>query len=184
MKRWGIALGAAVVVAAAVFAVVELRPDPTGRATGAMGASAEGRDVWAALAKFEDPYLGAWSERFAEGPADNAEVLAVFQELASNVTGYGGLWRKTVPNEYFGCAADADPPICRTLASAEKNFARWDALQETMSGIEDERAARAFLRRNRAAMLDYLQTYVPSDRSLSAVQATPFFAENLAAALQ
>lgn len=182
MKRWAPAIGAAVAVAAIVVAIVFLRPEPTGRATGER-LPREALELWQALARYQEPYLGAWADRFAEEPYDSLEVLAGFNELASGVTGFGGLWRKTVPEDYFGCPADPDTPICRTIAAAQKNFARWDQLQEVIMALETEKDARRFLAQNGKALREYLERYVPADRSFSAVQATPFFAENLASAL-
>jgi hypothetical protein len=182
MKRWAPAAAAAAVVAAVVVAVVLLRPEPTGRATGERP-SKEALALWETLARYEQPYLATWDERFAGQPADALEVLAGFNELASGVTGFGGLWRKTVPNDYFGCVADPETPICQRLAAATKNFERFDALQQAILDLETDRDAQKFLAKNAALLREYLDTYVPADRSFSAIQATPFFAQNLASAL-
>jgi len=182
MKRWAPAVVAAVVVVTVAVAVVLLRPAPTGRATGERPPK-EALALWQALARFQEPYLAAWDERFSGEPADTLEVLVGFNELASGVTGFGGVWRKTVPNDYFGCPADPETPICQGLAAAAKNFGRFDAWQQAILDLESDRDAQQFLAKNGPALLEYLETYVPADRSFSAIQATPFFAQNLAAAL-
>lgn len=186
MKRWAPAIAAAAIVAAIMVALVWLRPEPVGRATGQriQRIPKDALDVWLALQPLQNAYLSAWSDRFAEGPQDSLEVLAGFHELAAGITGFGGLWRKTVPDEYFGCAAEPESPVCRRIAAAEKNFARWDRLQTAILELETEREARRFLAQNGKALREYIDHYVPADRSLSAVQATPFFAEQIAPALR
>lgn len=186
MKKWGLGLAVGVVVAAAVVLVVLFRPDPTGRATGSRGGgpSEAALTLWADLQRYETPYLAAFAERFEGAPDDALEVLVTFQELVCAVTGFGGLWRKTVPGEYFGCNDLGETPICQKLASVQKNFTQWDALQEQIMAIDDARGAETFLAAHLAELQGYLRTYVPSDRSLTAIQATPFFAEQLAMALE
>ncbi len=111
------------------------------------------------------------------------ELVNAFNELAYNITGPGGLWRKTVPDKYFGCVSNEHMPICKKFKQVNETFTKWDKLQEQMLDIGDNRAAKKFLKQHQKEIEDYLRLYVPTDESFSAVQATPFFSENLAASM-
>ena len=53
-----------------------------------------------------------------------------------------------------------------------------------IADLPDERAARAFLRQNGPMLQEYIRSFVPRDRSLTAVQATPFFRDRFGRFLQ
>ncbi len=187
MKKVVVGVAVAVVVAGAVYAVLNWPPTPSGQATGSSirpGSDAALQNaMWEALAAHESTYLKAYSEQFQARPDDPLEVLAAFNELAYNVTGRGGLWRKTVPDKYFGCAANEELPICGQFRKLEPELSKWDGLQEQMMSIESPKEARKFLREHGREMEEYLKTYVPQDESFTAVQATPWFSRNLASSM-
>ncbi len=181
----GGAVGAS--IAAAIILVFTLGTGPTGQATGSKvrkaGKETVKQAVWNDLASHEDTYLVAYSDYFQEGDTDALELLSAFNELAFQVTGAGGLWRDTVPNKYFGCQMNDDFEICVELKKAEEAFAKWDAFQQKAAEIDSGFQATKFIVRHGGEMREYLQTFVPANESLSAVQDTPFFARNFAPSL-
>ncbi|MFH1530570.1 MAG: hypothetical protein ABIK09_07535 [Pseudomonadota bacterium] len=171
-------------IAAAIILVLTLGADPTGQATGSKVRKSDKdtvkQTVWNELASHEDTYLTAYADYFQEGDTDALELLSAFNELAFQVTGEGGLWRDTVPNKYFGCQANDDFEICVELRRAEETFAKWDAFQRQASELDSGFQATKFIVRHGDEMREYLRTFVPANESLSAVQNTPFFAQNFA----
>ncbi|MBM4373411.1 MAG: hypothetical protein FJ098_17270, partial [Deltaproteobacteria bacterium] len=159
----------------------------TGRATGSRvtprGPTPQ-QVLWEGLATYEDTYLMAYADYFQSGDSDPLELLNAFNELAYKVTGAGGIWRDTVPNKYFGCQANEDFAICVELRRSEEVLSRWDAFQEAAGAVETPLQASRFLVKHGAEMQEYLDTYVPRNDSLSAIQATSFFSSRLAPALE
>lgn len=177
---------AAVLLLGAVLLLPGCSKDPTGLATGSI--TARDRTLQSATWKLMEPhgrtFLKAYSDVLGNPPDDPELLLAAFNELAYAVTGRGGIWRKKVPHDFFGCKANDHLPICRKFVELEPSLGKWDALQQGIGALESEREARRFLRKNHGLMERYMHTFVPRNRSLSAVQATPFFEENLAQALE
>ncbi len=174
---------AALAVAGAVLLFV--RPDPTGMAVGRL-APAERElhlKLWHALEPTGPLYLREWSAELADPPDDPLQLAEAFNELAYAVTGPTGLWRKTVPNEMFGCKADPDTPVCQRLVEVATSFARWDRLQERLAKLDNPTEARRVLRQEAPALEEYVRTLVPRERGLEGLQATPFFAEHVAPVL-
>ena len=171
----------------AVALLMTVGSNPTGQATGSRDRKAVGKTVkqavWNDLAAHEDTYLAAYTDYFQEGDTDPLELLSAFNELAFQITGAGGLWRDTVPNKFFGCQANEDFEICVQLKKAEETFARWDAFQDAAAGIDSTFKATKFITGRGDEMQEYLRTFVPANESLSAVQATPFFAQHFAPSL-
>ena len=176
-------LGALAVVGVVLWLV---QPDPTGMAIGRLEPAE--RDfhlkLWHAMQPAGSLYLREWSDALADPPDDPLQLTEAFNELAFAVTGPTGLWRKTVPNEYFGCKADPETPICQRLQEVAKNLASWDRLQERLSRLSSPAEARRLLKEQGPAMEEYLRTLVPSARGLEALQQTPYFVQNLASTLQ
>lgn len=172
MKKALIAAGLVVLLAAVGTGVFLARQDPTGMAVGDGGAQ---RALWDAMAPHGEQFLNAYGDQLAAPPDDPMLALSAFNELAYSITGRGGLWRKMLPTQYFGCGANQADPICGAFREAEPAMAGWDKLQARIADLPDERAARAFLRQNGAVLQEYIRTFVPRDRSLTAVRATPFF---------
>ena len=184
MGKWAWGLTAGTVLAAAVAAVLVFRPEPTGKAVGSReGPSSSAVALWTDLARFERSHLQAFSDSFGSAPADDLEVLNAVNELMVAVTGPGGLWRKTVPTQFFGCENDAESSMCRRLAEENARLSEWDVLQEQLMLVETEKAAARFLKKKGERIRAYIDTFVPQDGSFSAIRATPFFADNLASAL-
>jgi hypothetical protein len=186
MKRIVIASALLAAGAATAIGLWFLRPDPTGMATGRIDPAERAlyRTLWQSLEPFGPVFLKAFGDTLREPPEDPFLLANTFNELAYQVTGRTGIWRKTLPNDYFGCPADPDVPICVRLRDLEAQFTRWDRLQERIGQLDDERQARAFLRENAPALQEYIKTLVPVKKSLTAIQATPFFAQNLAPVLK
>jgi hypothetical protein len=163
-------------------------PQEAGNATGIIGRGAKQdlvlqKELWGQFAPYEKSFLSAYSEQLTEQPDDPMELVAAFNELAYGVTGPGGLWRKTVPEKFFGCAADQEAPACQSLKEAEAQFQRWDKLQQAANEIDLPKDALKFLKANRAEIDEYLKTMVPVNDSMSSIEATPFFAANIAPSL-
>ncbi len=187
MKKAIIAVAVVAVLGVAVYAVLNYPPKPAGQATGSAvkprKVDALQKTMWQELSKYETQYLGAYAEYFESQPDEPLELVNAFNELAYSVTGPGGLWRKTVPDKYFGCAANDHMPICKKFNEMNQTFSRWDKLQQEMLDIGDNRQAKKFLQKHEKELQEYLETYVPADESFSAVQATPFFSKNLASSM-
>jgi len=187
MKK--IALGVVVVgvVVAAAWAVMNYPPKGAGQATGSAVKPKKAPPVqmamWEELAKYESSYLGSYAEYFQNKPDEPMELLNAFNELAYSVTGPGGLWRKKVPDKYFGCSANDDLPICGKFKQVERTFSQWDKLQQEMMDIDNNKQAQKFLTDHAKEMEEYIRTFVPSDESFSAIQSTKFFADNLASSM-
>ena len=95
------------------------------------------------------------------------------------VTGPTGLWRKTLPQDWFGCKAAADTPACLRLRDLDRELRHADALHAEAAGLSRGQSA-GWLKRTEARVVDYLQTYVPLEANLAGVQATAFYREKLA----
>ena len=163
-----------------------VRPAPTGMAIGRLDPAEREfhLKLWHALEPTGPVYLKEWADQLADPPDDPLQLAEAFNELAFAVTGPTGLWRKTVPNEYFGCKADPEQSVCQRLAEVTRSFERWDRLQDRISRLGTPAEARRFLKENGASMEEYLRTLVPAQRGLEALQQTPYFAANVASALQ
>jgi hypothetical protein len=184
MKKMVAVVAGVLVAVAAVLAILYSGRDPTGSArgshvTGSAAGVAMQKALWQELARYERSYLKAYSEQFTSPPDAPLEALAAFNELAYNVTGPGGLWRKTVPDKYFGCSANEDLPVCQQFKRLEPTLSKWDKLQEEINALETDQQASAFLKANGDRLKQYITTYAPVDESMSSVQATPFFQKNL-----
>lgn len=175
-----------VAVAAVAWALWFLRPDPTGMAVGRID-PAERRlhaELWQAMAPSGGVFLSAFDDVLREPPNDPVLLATAFNELAYQVTGRSGIWRKTLPNDVFGCPQNPELPVCGRLKDLDAQFSQWDELQSRLASVEDERQARQILRESAPMIREYLRTLVPATKSFSAIQATPFFSQHLAPAMQ
>jgi hypothetical protein len=186
MKKKFLVGGALVlVVGLVVVGLTYWPPQEAGKATGMIGKGSLQdiqlqKELWGALSTYEKSFLAAYSDQLAEQPDDPLELVAAFNELAYGVTGPGGLWRKTVPEKFFGCNADQETPACQSLKQSEAQFQRWDKLQQAANEVEQPRDALKFLKAHRAEIDEYLKTMVPVSDSMTSVEATPFFTANIA----
>jgi hypothetical protein len=186
MKRALIALAAVISVIAAVAALWLIKPDPTGMAIGRIDPAERElhKALWQALEPRGPVFLKAYGDALREPPDDPILLATAFNELAYQVTGRSGIWRKTLPDDFFGCPANPENPVCGKLKDLDEKFVRWDKLQERISMLEDDRHARLLLRENASMIQEYLRTMVPEKRSMSAIEATPFFESNLASVVK
>ena len=83
---------------------------------------------------------------------------------------------------WFGCQTDASSTPCKTLKKSMAELAKWDAFQAQISNLSDGREG-AFLARNQAKMMGYLDMFVPSRHSETEMKATGFYKQHLAAGL-
>jgi len=156
---------------------------PTGKAVGTVKRSAEfvqlEKDLWGALGAYEGAYLSAHASQLQAMPDDPQALLASFDKLMFAITGPSGIWRSHVPNKYFGCSANHDLPICQQFAKLELAFLPWETLHVRIGSINSPQEAEAFLTQYSQKLKQYLEYYVPKDKSLEAVQATPFFKDRM-----
>lgn len=135
-------------------------------------------ELWKALGRYEKSFLKHWADRLGGAPGSASEVLDAMNELMAQVTGPAGLWRKTVPTEWFGCVDNPTSDQCKKLADASNEFEAWDRFAETMVRQRGG-GAKSWLKRNKSRMLGYMNRYVPTVASLSGLQGTPLYAEKV-----
>ncbi len=126
------------------------------------------------LLDLSDPYLMAWRERLDVAEPDAMEVLEAFNELAFQVSGAGGFWRKTVHQDWFGCPSAPSSEQCVKLAKAEPALVAADRLQHEIGNLAHSRAA-SWLRRNEQRLVTYLEDLVPKQTSFTAMKETSFY---------
>ena len=181
-----IGLALAGIVGGGGYYVWQMRQDPTGLATGRNGGGSQKTGkVWSRLQAYKESYLRRYFSAFPpEKEAPTAtDALEAFNELAYQVTGPGGFWRKEVPNRWLGCKAAPESASCGAIGVMGEDMARWDTLQEQIVGITDAGAGR-FLDDHAAEILTYLDTMVPEEPSSAGMQKTPLFDKHLKAAMQ
>jgi len=169
-----------------VFGVLAIGCDkggPTGKAVGTVKRSAEfvemEKSLWGTLAAYEGSFLKSYSAQLQSAPDDPVKLLAAFDELMYAVTGPSGLWRSYIPKQYFGCAANHDLAVCQQFEKLELSFFPWETFHVQMSSIQSPQEAEAFLSQYSEKLRQYIEYYVPKDKSLTSVQATPFFQDRL-----
>jgi hypothetical protein len=132
------------------------------------------RDLGDRLARYADGYLRNWKEKFRGGQVDALDVLEAWNELAFQVSGPAGFWRKTVPQSWWGCTGEAPAPRCTKLGEAVKDLARWDRMQAAIGSL-DPQQAMPFLKRQQKKLVEYLDTVVPDEANVSAMERTGFY---------
>ena len=156
---------------------------PTGKAVGTVRSSPEfvamQKDMWGSLSKFQQPYLESYASHFQSSPDDPLALIAALDKLMYAVTGPSGMWRSHIPKKYFGCSANHDMPICQQFQRLDMAFLPWETLHVQLSSIRTPQEAEAFLSQYGDKLKQYLEYYVPSDKTLDAVQTTPFFKDQL-----
>lgn len=161
---------------------------PTGKAVGSVQRSAEfiemEKSMWTSLSAYKDTHLESYAEKLQAAPDDPLALIQTFDTLMYSISGPSGLWRAQVPQEYFGCSANHELPICQQLSKLEMSFLPWETLHVQLSGITTDAEAQAFLEQYSDKLQKYLTYYVPAGKTLDAVQATPFFKDQLAVFLQ
>jgi hypothetical protein len=132
------------------------------------------------LASYEGEHLNGWRDTLMADDVPAGEVHAALVEVMNSVTGPGGLWSK-VPNQWFGCAADAETEVCQAFASLRKQLEPWEKFQAKVENAPADPAR--FLKRNHKKIMKYLAIYVPTARNFDAVKATPLFSKHVAPVL-
>ncbi len=161
---------------------------PTGNAVGSVQRSAEfvefEKSMWTSLSAYKDTYLQSYAEQLQAAPDDPLALVQTFDNLMYSISGPSGLWRAQVPQDYFGCSANHELPICQQFSKLEMSFLPWETLHVQLAGITTEADAQAFLEQYGEKLQQYLTYYVPAGKTLEEVQATPFFKDQLAIFLQ
>ncbi|MBD91104.1 MAG: hypothetical protein CL940_12275 [Deltaproteobacteria bacterium] len=168
-----------VAVSTVGFLIYQYGGEPAGLATG----STKAQTVWNHMEPYTNSYLKAYDGAFDEQPPTPIDVLEAFNELGYSVTGPGGFWRTTVPNQWMGCQVNGELPACHALKSLEPELKKWDAFQEKINGLSPKQASR-FLAANHKKMVRYLKTYVPAAKSETGMKATALYTKKLASAFE
>lgn len=147
-------------------------PEPT---------TAEGRSakLIAGMLLERKPFVRSFADKLQRNAPEPGDVVDALLELTVQVTGPTGLWRKTLPQEWYGCRANPDTPQCKRLDGLVAALKRADALSDEVGRLSRGQSGD-WLRRSEARVADYLGTYVPLQGNLGALQATPFYREHLA----
>ena len=135
-------------------------------------------EVWRALNKYRRSFLVAWADKLSGPPTSAMETLDAFNELMAQVTGPGGLWRKTMPRDWYGCVDAPSSEQCKRLAKANEELEVWDIYQKKLLAQKGA-AAKGWLKTNKPRILAYLDRYTPLTASLSAAQGTGFYIDKL-----
>ena len=126
------------------------------------------------LDRYADNYLRNWKEKLRAPGLDAMDVLEAWNELAFQVSGPGGFWRRTVPQNWWGCAGDAPADTCKKLEVATRDLGRWDRMQAAIGAIEPQQAL-GFLRKQKPKLVEYLDAVVPDEANQSSMEKTQFF---------
>lgn len=124
-------------------------------------------------------FIKGWGDRLGGSRPSAADVLDATVEVMVQVTGPTGLWRKTVPQEWFGCRDAPDSAACQKLGEIDKDLRQVDQLQAQIAAAPRDSAA-SWLRRHQEQLTTYLAIYVPIEPSLSSLQATPYYMGKMA----
>ncbi len=124
-------------------------------------------------------FVRTWRDRLEMPQPKAADALDALVELMVQVTGPTGLWRKTMPQEWFGCKDTPDSAACGKLAEIDKDLRTADQLQRQVAAAPRS-SAGSWLRRHQEELLGYLDKFAPTEPSLSAVQATPYYMGKMA----
>jgi hypothetical protein len=178
-KQVRVIMSLLVAVSTVGFLIYQYGGEPAGLATG----STKAQTVWNHMEPYTNSYLKAYSGAFDEQPPTPMDVLEAFNELGYSVTGPGGFWRTTVPNQWMGCQINGELPACKALSALEPDLKKWDTFQSKIDGLSPKQASR-FLAANHKKMVRYLDTYVPSAKSETGMKATSVYTKKLAQAFE
>ena len=188
MSTWKsavIGLALAGVVGGGGYYVWQSRQEvPAGLATGrAAGGGQKTGQIWAKLEGYRETYLRKFFAAYDKEQPTATDALEGFNELAYQVSGPGGFWRKEVPNKWLGCKAQPDSASCGAIGVTTEEMAKWDTLQEQIVGVSETEAGK-FLDAHAGEMLGYFDALVPDETSSAGMQKTPLFEKHLKAAMQ
>lgn len=142
-------------------------------------ADAVGAKILAESLMKRPAFVRAWRDRLEVPQPKASDALDALVEVMVQVTGPTGLWRKTMPQEWFGCKDTPDSAACLKLGEIDKDLRKADQLQERVAAAPKS-SAGSWLRRHQDELLSYLDTFVPMEPSLSAIQATPYYMGKMA----
>lgn len=123
-------------------------------------------------------FVRSWRAKLETPAVEPIDVLDALAELMVLATGPTGLWRKTMPQEWFGCRKAPDSAPCKRLTEMETDFRKADSLHDEVTRV-GRAQADGWLRRNDDRVINYLEAYVPTEPSLSGIQATPLYINRL-----
>ena len=152
------------------------------RMPGATAGPTAPTELWAKLKPYSDTYLKSWRSQLSGEPASATDVVDAFNELAIQVTGPTGFWRKTLPDQWLGCAENGETPPCQKIAGMKEELGQWDDISKQLQEIAPEKADK-FVRKNYARLVSYLEIYVPEESSAAAMKKTAFYQKHLASVL-
>jgi len=146
---------------------------------GGAAASPAVREMCERMDRYSEGWLKTWKDKLRAPKPEAMDVLEAWSELMLQVSGPGGFWKKTVPTLWYGCAEDAGSAQCARLQAGSREFAKWDQVQAQIASLPRAQAG-GWLKRNQKRLTEYMDTYVPDEPSLSAMQATGFYKAHLA----
>ncbi len=148
------------------------RVEPVKAATGKVNPLAE--KTWRQLAVFKNQFLTTWRQQLNGPTPAEIEVLECLNELLVQVTGPTGFWRKTVPQDWFGCTPDSTETQCKQAVAAGRALSPYDRLQKGIGSVS-EKGAKALLKRNAKLIDKLLEDVVPLQASLSGMKSSAFY---------
>ncbi len=129
------------------------------------------------LVTYESAYLHHWKDKLHATTVDPLDAVGATLELMVQVDKF---WKVTVPTEWLGCKSDPRSVACLDHAKLLKGFRRAEDLRRDMEHLDRSLAALLWLRKNGTRVTVYLDTFVPTETSDSAMRATPFWTERQA----
>jgi len=159
------------------------RPQVESRPAGASlaGDADVAATLWLRLSRLK-AWLPTFEEAFTNPEPEARTVLAAFAALAEKIGGPSGFWRDTVPNELLACHKDPDQAVCRRLMEALPELTDGESIARSIGRLDASRA-QLFLSRNADAMLQWVQTFAPSEPTAAAMRLTSFWEQKLAPAV-
>ncbi len=130
--------------------------------------------VIAKLVGFEGAYLRQWKDKLHAVTVDPLDAVGAVIELMTQVDKF---WKVTVPMDWLGCRTDPRSEACLNHSQFLKGLRHADELRHEMEHLDRSAAALSWLRKNGARVSVYLDTFVPTETSDSAMRATPFWTE-------
>ena len=132
-------------------------------------------ELVAKLNAYESAYLRHWKDKLHASTVEPLDAVGATLELMVQVDKF---WKITVPTEWLGCKADPKSDACVAHAKLVKDLRHADDLRHDMERLDRSQAALNWLRKNGNRVAVYLDTFVPSETSDSAMRATPFWVEH------
>jgi len=130
------------------------------------------QELVAKLAGHEVAYLRHWKDKLHAPTVDPLDAVGATLELMVQVDKF---WKVTVPMDWLGCRHDARSEACVSHSKLIKDFRRAEELRRDMERLDRGPAALNWLRKNNDRVAVYLETFVPTETSDSAMRATPFW---------